>query len=63
MSEMTSSERYGQTVQPSESGRGGVSPWPSSGLLLTGLAVVGLGWLAWNWIGPDLIRYMKIRNM
>ena len=48
MSEMTSSERYGQTVQPSESGRGDVSPWPSSGLLLTGLAVVGLGWLAWN---------------
>ncbi len=61
MSEMTSSERFGQAPAPPE--RGGGSLLPSSGLLLAGLAVVGLGWLAWRFIGPDLIRYMKIRDM
>jgi hypothetical protein len=30
---------------------------------LTGLAVVGLGALAWYYLGPDLRRYLKIRNM
>jgi hypothetical protein len=34
-----------------------------SGLLLAGLAVVGLGALAWYYLGPDLRRYLKIRNM
>ena len=38
---------------------GGLSP----GLLLAGLAAVGLGVLAWYYLGPDLKRYMKIRNM
>ena len=32
-------------------------------LLVPGLALVGLGALLWWWIGPDVIRYMKIRNM
>jgi len=36
--------------------------WPTAGLL-AGLAVAGLAWLAWRYVGPDLIRYMKIRNM
>jgi len=27
------------------------------------LAVVGLGVLAWSYLGPDLKRYMKIRSM
>lgn len=37
----------------------GISP----GLLIAGAAVVGLGWLAWNYLGPDLRRYMKIHSM
>ena len=37
---------------------------PSSGLLLAGLVAAGvLGALAWYYLGPDLRRYMKIRNM
>jgi hypothetical protein len=34
-----------------------------TGLLVGGLVVVGLGFLAWYYLGPDLQRYMKIRNM
>ena len=34
------------------------SLWP-----VVGLAAVGLGLLAWYSFGPDLKRYMKIRNM
>jgi hypothetical protein len=33
------------------------------GWLLAGLAVAGLGALTWYYIGPDVRRYMKIRNM
>jgi hypothetical protein len=39
---------------------GGLS---SSSLLLTGVVVVGAAALAWYYLGPDLIRYMKIRSM
>jgi hypothetical protein len=35
---------------------------PSS-WLLPGLIAVGLGVLAWYYLGRDLRRYMKIRNM
>jgi hypothetical protein len=35
----------------------------SLGLPLAGLAAVGLGALAWYYLGPDLVRYMKIRSM
>ncbi len=42
-----------------ERDRGGLSP----GLLLAGAAAVGLGVLAWYYLGPDLVRYMKIRSM
>jgi hypothetical protein len=35
----------------------------SSGLVIGGLALIGLGALAWYYLGPDLRRYMKIRNM
>jgi hypothetical protein len=31
--------------------------------LLTGLAVVGLGLVAWSYLGPDLRRYLKMTNM
>jgi hypothetical protein len=44
-----------------ERSRGG--GWSGMGLLVTGLAVVGLGALAWYYIGPDVRRYMKMRNM
>jgi hypothetical protein len=37
---------------------------PSNGLLLAGLIAAGvLGGLAWYYLGPDLRRYMKLRNM
>ncbi len=32
-------------------------------LVVAGLAVVGLGALAWYYLGPDLQRYLKLRNM
>jgi hypothetical protein len=32
-------------------------------VLLVGLGAIGLGFLAWHYLGPDLVRYMKIRNM
>ena len=35
----------------------------SLSLLIGGLAVIGLGALAWYYLGPDLRRYMKIRSM
>jgi hypothetical protein len=40
-------------------GRGGTS----AGWVLVGLAAVGLGALAWSYFGPDVRRYLKIRNM
>ncbi|HTU92200.1 MAG TPA: hypothetical protein VMF69_19110 [Gemmataceae bacterium] len=36
---------------------------PLPGLLLAGLAVLGLGAFAWYYLGPDLQRYLKIRRM
>ena len=35
----------------------------STGWLLAGLAVVGLGVFAWQYFAPDVRRYIKIRNM
>jgi hypothetical protein len=32
-------------------------------LLVAGVVVVGLGWLAWSYLGPDLKRYLKIHSM
>jgi hypothetical protein len=37
----------------------GITP----GLATAGLAAIGLGVLAWYYLGPDLVRYLKIRNM
>jgi hypothetical protein len=34
-----------------------------TGWLLVGAVAVGLGALAWYYLGPDVRRYMKIRNM
>ena len=36
---------------------------PAGAVLLVGLGAIGLGFLAWHYLGPDLVRYMKIRNM
>jgi hypothetical protein len=48
-------ERYGLSRRE--------EPGLSPGLLVAGLVAVGLGALAWHFLGPDLRRYMKIRNM
>jgi hypothetical protein len=40
-----------------------VQPRSNAGFLIAGLAVIGLGALAWQYLGPDLRRYMKIRSM
>jgi hypothetical protein len=39
------------------------SPDTVIGLPLAGLVAVGIGALAWYYLGPDLRRYMKIRSM
>ena len=36
---------------------------PSTGLMITGVVVIGLGLIAWSYLGPDLKRYMKIHSM
>ena len=36
---------------------------PSPALLIAGAVVIGLGFLAWTYLGPDLKRYMKIHSM
>jgi len=35
----------------------------STALLITGAVIIGLGFLAWTYLGPDLKRYMKIHSM
>ncbi len=40
--------------------RSGGPPW---GMILTTAAMVGLGIWAWQYLGPDLRRYLKIRSM
>ncbi len=36
---------------------------PSVGWVVAGVVVVGLGILAWSYLGPDLKRYLKIHSM
>ena len=36
---------------------------PSPAWLITGVVIVGLGFLMWSYLGPDLRRYMKIHSM
>lgn len=70
---MSSVGPYGSRPMPysGEEWRGGESrparrqdesniPW---GLIVTGLVAVGLGVMAWQYIGPDVRRYMKMRSM
>jgi hypothetical protein len=61
MSEQERYSRYpdeGRWVEREQDSRG-VSP----GWLLAGVALVGLGVLAWYYLEPDLRRYLKIRSM
>lgn len=51
----------GGRYYPAERGGGG-GGFPT-GILLGGLLAVGLGALAWYYLGPDLRRYMKIKSM
>lgn len=62
---MSLSDSLRQSPPPAATGmeRRPPAELPSSGLLLAGLAAVAVGALAWYYLGPDLIRYMKIRNM
>ena len=41
----------------------GMAVVPSWNLLLGGLALVGLGVLAWQYLGPDVRRYAKMSSM
>jgi hypothetical protein len=36
---------------------------PSMALLITGAVVIGLGLLVWTYLGHDIKRYIRIRNM
>jgi hypothetical protein len=36
---------------------------PGPGLFVPAMVALGLGALAWYYLGPDLRRYMKIRSM
>lgn len=47
------------TLRPYEMERGG----GLSGWMIGGLALLALGGLAWYYLGPDVRRYLKIRNM
>ncbi len=62
---LRTAQRQGEYWQPSYPRYGPPrdSGGSSVGLLVTGLAVIGLGILAWNYLGPDLRRYLKISNM
>ncbi len=70
MSRLTPEQQASLSRPRGEDWRGRSAPparledWlPSSSVLLTGLVVVGLGALAWYYLGPDLRRYLKIRSM
>jgi hypothetical protein len=36
---------------------------PSTRMIVAGIVVVGLGIVAWSYLGADLKRYMKIHSM
>jgi len=55
----SSSEEGRRRSLAEQSGSRSASP----NLLIAGLAVVGLGALAWYYFGSDLKRYLKIRDM
>jgi hypothetical protein len=36
---------------------------PDARLVVAGVIMLGLGLAAWHFLGPDVRRYLKIRNM
>jgi hypothetical protein len=70
MSDWSSETLPGSASRPGDEWRGGYEvergyrrSGSGTGLLIAGAAAVGLGLLAWYYLGPDLRRYLKIRNM
>ncbi len=53
-------EGQGRYGYPDRRRSGGIS---LSKMLVAGVAVATIGGLAWSYLGPDLVRYLKIRNM
>jgi uncharacterized protein DUF6893 len=70
MSRMTPEHQAGSVRAQGEGWEGGYYPaerrgggeFPT-GLVVGGLLVIGLGALAWYYLGPDLRRYLKIKSM
>ena len=61
-------EEWGGVQPPRTWGTGAVQEAPrsagsSNGLLIAAAALVAVGFLGWYYLGPDLVRYMKIRDM
>ena len=53
-------DEWRERVAPAiRSATGGLSP----GLVLGGLAALGLAFLAWRHFGPDVRRYIKMESM
>ena len=70
MLELTSEPREHRSHWTRDGGEGqsALREWerpagPPVGLLVAGAVVLGLGILAWTYLGPDLRRYMKIHSM
>jgi hypothetical protein len=57
-----STQDWARGDQPSLlEGRGSGSP--ALAWIVAGAVVVGLGYLAWTYVGPDLKRYLKVQSM
>jgi hypothetical protein len=66
MSRLTSHYPERVYASPEEKQQSGIAERvsvPRPGLLLAGLAALGVGVWAWYYFGPDLRRYLKIRSM
>lgn len=43
--------------------RKGRDDGPPVGWIVAGVVALGLGYMAWTYLGPDLRRYLKIHSM
>jgi hypothetical protein len=55
--------RYGEEWDTRSPRHSSWSERHSSSLVVTGLVVLGMGAVLWNYLGPDLRRYLKLRSM